>query len=305
MRVLKKIGAFMMSILPMAVSIGLQFLILFGFMILSAIMTLLGTTGEGDIYMGVMQELQNNIMDISIRSTFTYHVVGTMLFIFWYYMACVRRKGEKRGIKYLLPTKYLDGKAIGVGVMAGISVCIMANAMVLAAQYFVPDLIREFERLMEAAGVGESGFMLVAAVMLAPIGEEFLCRGLILHYAKKVSRRFWIANIIQALMFGVMHMNLVQGTYAFFMGLVMGYLCERYQTLWIPILIHFISNLFSSIGVGIIFYFIPDNAVAALIVLFVSVCMCIAVIKIAGKREDENTADNMQNDISTNYNPYQ
>ena len=38
---------------------------------------------------------------------------------------------------------------------------------------------------------------------------------------------FWLANIWQALLFGLLHMNVLQGVYAFTVGLVLGFICHR------------------------------------------------------------------------------
>ena len=50
---------------------------------------------------------------------------------------------------------------------------------------------------------------------------------------------FWAANILQALYFGIIHGNLVQGGYAFLAGMVLGYLVKRNGTLAAGILCHF------------------------------------------------------------------
>lgn len=55
-------------------------------------------------------------------------------------------------------------------------------------------------------------------------------------------RAFWIANIVQALLFGLMHGNIVQGLYTFATGLVLGFLYWRLGDLRYPILLHFGLN---------------------------------------------------------------
>ncbi len=55
-------------------------------------------------------------------------------------------------------------------------------------------------------------------------------------------RAFWVANVVQALLFGLMHGNIVQGLYTFATGLVLGFLCWRLGDLRYPILLHFGLN---------------------------------------------------------------
>lgn len=58
-------------------------------------------------------------------------------------------------------------------------------------------------------------------------------------------RAFWVANVVQALLFGLMHGNIVQGLYTFATGLLLGLLCWRLGDLRYPILLHFGLNVSS------------------------------------------------------------
>ena len=78
-------------------------------------------------------------------------------------------------------------------------------------------------------------------VVMAPLAEELLMRGLCLKILER-SFPFWAANFLQALFFGLYHMNLIQGCYAFLMGLILGRLVKKYGTLKASMLCHFIIN---------------------------------------------------------------
>lgn len=82
--------------------------------------------------------------------------------------------------------------------------------------------------------------VLVALVM--PILEELIFRLLIFKALKKVLP-FIAANLIQAALFGIYHMNLIQGIYAFLLGLLLGLLCERAQTFLTCISFHCAFNI--------------------------------------------------------------
>ena len=49
-------------------------------------------------------------------------------------------------------------------------------------------------------------------------------------------------NILQALFFGIAHLNLVQGSYAFLIGLLAGYLVLRCRSIWAGIAFHMLFN---------------------------------------------------------------
>lgn len=295
----KKVGWFFMSIVPLVVSLVLQLglgvvvAVVYGFIAVGR-ESAGGLSDTNALY----TVFRSHVMEGVSMGIFVYHVVGTLVFMLWYYLAFVRKKGQKGSLKKLLPVRLLNGKALIVAVLAGVLLCILANAMVNSAQYIVPEVIARYEQIMEESGFGSGPLMFVAAVILAPVGEEFLCRGIIMHYAKKVSGRFWIANMIQALLFGIMHMNIVQGTYAFVIGLVLGWLYERYQTLVIPIIIHFVVNFSSSTWIFVIFYFLPQNLFTSMAILAASAAALVLVLYWAGKREENK-------DISSDYITYQ
>ena len=51
-----------------------------------------------------------------------------------------------------------------------------------------------------------------------------------------------LENIIQAFYFGMIHLNLVQGIYAFLLGIVLGAVVKRYGTLKASMYLHFVIN---------------------------------------------------------------
>lgn len=79
----------------------------------------------------------------------------------------------------------------------------------------------------------------ISLVIIAPILEEFVFRGLLLHrWNKKWGIKY--AIILSSLLFGVMHPDPIGAT-AF--GVAMCILYLRTQSLWVPIICHAINNL--------------------------------------------------------------
>ncbi|MFN2987262.1 lysostaphin resistance A-like protein, partial [Escherichia coli] len=63
----------------------------------------------------------------------------------------------------------------------------------------------------------KSALQLVIAIILIPIYEEIVFRGIIFGYLRK-NFNIIVAILVQALIFGIMHLNLVQGIYTFILG---------------------------------------------------------------------------------------
>jgi membrane protease YdiL (CAAX protease family) len=106
-----------------------------------------------------------------------------------------------------------------------------------------------------------SMFLYTGAV--GPIFEEFLYRGVVLRSLEKFGGVFAIS--ISALLFGMMHGNIIQLPMAVGVGLIFGYLARRYS-IWLTVLIHMANNSISEL-----FSALPSNLLTALLyyVLFV------------------------------------
>ncbi len=177
------------------------------------------------------------------------HIAMLLIFAIWYYFGCGRPK-----VKNAKETGLFTGKALLVVVLVALGMGFFTNFALPVVSLIIPEsIMNNYIELMEQAGFGVDTLAIIASVLLAPFGEEFICRGVIYHYAKKTvsdleNRKlaFWIANSIQAIMFGVLHGNIIQGTYAFLMGLALGYLRERYNSLLPGMLAHMLINAAST-----------------------------------------------------------
>jgi len=93
-------------------------------------------------------------------------------------------------------------------------------------------------------------FQLVLIILVYPVLEEIVFRGLLLEFlGKRFSRRFGlltVANLLTSIAFVVAHLIYSSWLWAllvFFPSLVFGYLKERHQSLLSPILMHGFYNL--------------------------------------------------------------
>jgi len=105
-----------------------------------------------------------------------------------------------------------------------------------------------------------------------PIGEELLLRGLILQFLKKKTK---YANLIQAIIFGILHLNPIKFIYTTISGIFFGNVRLRPNPIWWIILLHSTFNLVSiflykpfMIIVEKIFY-LQDMPIITLIIVFI------------------------------------
>lgn len=279
MKILKKFGWFIVSILPAALSMLLQ--VVCGLVVLFIYILLEMNRAAGALS---PDEALNSVMNIYIENAIyavaLYHVVGILVFGIWYYLAYGRKKRPCGTEK---PNIWKAATIIWLGICIQIFTSCILNLLFELA----PDLFHNYMELMETAGLTDFNVLsFLAVVILAPIGEELLCRGIIFRLAGKVSSRFWIANIIQAFAFGLIHGNLVQGTYAFFMGLALGYIYGKYRRIWLCMLLHCAING-SSIFLENYFSLYPEEYDIAVMIghVILSLLLMLFCFRFLGKRK--------------------
>ena len=127
-------------------------------------------------------------------------------------------------------------------ILMGISLQILVSMCLNAVYPLLPQtLIEQYDALMETLLGGNVLLSLFVTVILAPLAEELLFRGITLRKATKIMP-FFLANILQAVLFGIYHGNLVQGAYAFALGLILGFVAEYFHSIWASILLHAFIN---------------------------------------------------------------
>lgn len=221
------------------------------------------------------------------------YTVPAVAFILWYWLEVVRRDGAasfaRAQTKKITPAGILWTLVLAYAVQHAVSIIIGFLAFML------PETVAAYEEMVESAGLTDYSLTWVfAVVILPPLVEETVFRGLILHYLKKGGARFWAANLIQAVLFGIYHGNLVQGIYAFCIGVLLGYLAERYSSLIIPVLVHALFNFFGTLGVELESMILPEMAQVMLIYGCVPLTAILLVLIHYGageKRNGENTEE--------------
>lgn len=99
-------------------------------------------------------------------------------------------------------------------------------------------------------GLSKSFFGLVSIVIMAPLVEELLFRGAIEGHFLQEGRTPKMAIFLSALIFGIIHINPAQVPFAFFLGLIFGWLYYRTGSVVPGMVGHFLNNLIAAIGIA-------------------------------------------------------
>ena len=234
---MKKVGKFLGCFLPIVVALICQVVISFGFSLVYGIfmgikMMELGITDaqEQTVYLAESMSSGNILLIITIIATAATWLIGAL----WY-------RKYKPADNFTLKT-VCNVKSVAALAVMGVSLQLIISACLSVVFPILPETLTEqYAALIEQLIGGNIWLSLIATVILAPLAEELLFRGVTFGMAKKFMP-LMAANILQAVLFGIYHMNWIQGVYAFVLGLVLGFTAEYFHSIWASILLHAFIN---------------------------------------------------------------
>ncbi|MBH1940454.1 CPBP family intramembrane metalloprotease [Mobilitalea sibirica] len=126
-------------------------------------------------------------------------------------------------------------------ILIGLGCQFFISALLNVLLPFFTKLFEEYSEIMNSIFVGHPIMIVIYSVIIAPIVEEMIFRGVMLNKLRQ-SFPFIGANILQAIIFGVYHTNIIQGIYAFANGILLGYICYKFQSILASIFLHMVIN---------------------------------------------------------------
>lgn len=127
----------------------------------------------------------------------------------------------------------------------GIGFCAFVNIAVEYAGRVFESFGVNYPDLSETEPRGLAGFILftVSSAVVPALCEEFAVRGVIFGLLKKYGDTF--ALVTSSVLFGLMHGNFNQIPFALLVGLILGFVRIKTESLWVCIAIHFTNNFIS------------------------------------------------------------
>lgn len=135
----------------------------------------------------------------------------------------------------------------------GVGFCSFANIATTYATAIFEGFGIEYNVDFGENPKGLYGFLLsfIATAIVPALVEEFACRGVVLGILKKHGEGF--AVITSAIIFGVMHGNFQQIPFATIVGLILGYIYIKTNSIWLCVIVHGINN-----AISVIFSYLGD-----------------------------------------------
>lgn len=170
-------------------------------------------------------------------------VIGSVLVSFLFFEKYMNKvSGVKTPIEFSPPK---DKKLFALAIPAGLGLCMVANYVtsyivvmmsIFGIELTSPDTTYSLEPI-------NIFLTFIQVVVVAAVVEEICLRGVVMGNLKQFGTKF--AVLVSAIVFGIMHGNLVQAPFAFIVGVGLGYLAIKTGSIWTAIAIHALNNFIS------------------------------------------------------------
>ena len=207
-------------------------------------------------------------------------ITAQIVFIYLFY------KNRKLDLKSELNSENVSRGSLLITVLLGASILIMNISIV----YFIQALglfASSFEQAQEVTSfLNRSNYLFwfILAVILSPIVEELLFRGAAYNVLSKYMNIKTVI-LLQGIVFGIFHGNLLQGILAAVIGIILGYLRFKTNSLIPAITLHISNNLFSEV-INLYTENINNNTLVYAILLVIGIVGVIGFIKLFNNKQN-------------------
>ena len=177
-----------------------------------------------------------------------------------FYFVAKKMKAVSGTVEPVPLRKPADSLTFILAVVAGIGFCMIANIVTSYLTVFISLFGVELsspEIAMPGGAVGVTT-SIIRVVIIAAIAEEIPLRGYVMGNLRKYGDKF--AIFASALVFALMHGNLIQAPFALIAGFALGYLSIKTGTIWTGIAIHAANN-FISTAISYAMDYLPEETV--------------------------------------------
>ena len=272
------IKGLLIAVAPFLVTYILEIIAYFAdFAIVTALNTYLGfkIDFDEDSYIGGTMPTNTAITNL------IYALLCLIIFGWWYLMVCEKNRlstatantakkagSAKNGKKTADNTDNSFLKTIALLVAGGIAFQLFVDSIIALIKRIAPKLFTSYDEMI--GNMTERTFLLILTViLLGPIAEEIIFRGLTLHFARKVLS-IKPAVLFTALLFGLYHGSIIQGIYAFVAGIIFCQITIKFKSILPAVFLHIMVN--ASV------YMIPQDLFSAVIPTVLTFVMSGAIL---------------------------
>ena len=238
-----RIGYVFLSLVPVAIFLVIQTACQMPFFIMASVEAVNNPDAPSDPIDAVyyLMEIFND--KYAVYAYLSYAVIGLVVFGIWYFKSYVKT-GPK--LKF---SQVFGVKSLVAAIAGSLGFFFAINAALTLAEMLIPWAMEEYHQLVELSGLGsDTVITVVYAICLGPILEELVFRGVVFSFLEKSNIKPVFTILITAVLFGFVHMNIVQGVYAAALGIFLGFMRYKYRSIMITILAHIVLNSTGTYG---------------------------------------------------------
>lgn len=248
------------SVCYLALFLGAQLLVMLPVVVAAAVQSALENWEAAEQLSGVLYE-----------SAMLFTAVSGLLaigVILLFYRIRRKKLGDALWLRRVEGPGLLSGAALAPALYLAVTVAMMALPEAWLDSY-----------AEASSGVSGGGVIgIVAVVLVAPVVEEFIFRGLIMTRLAQAMPG-WLAAALSAAIFGLCHGHPVWFAYTFVLGVLFGLMDLRLGSIWPSILAHMVFN-----GVGQVLDLLPEDDVVIMGAYLVLVAAAV-VLPVLARRE--------------------
>ena len=151
---------------------------------------------------------------------------------------------QQQPILKILRLRKVSRRIIVNTLLFGSGILILSDELDRLIQVFIPapDYIVNMSSLMHPETVAGFIIFIIAVVMVAPFGEEILFRGFLQQFLEKHWKDSTKAVLITSLFFAMIHLNPYWMIQIYFLGLILGFLAWRTESVVPSLILHGLNN---------------------------------------------------------------
>lgn len=212
----------------------------------------------------------------------------TPVMIVWIYIS--EKTGGKKLLKRpLTPMISLTGITIALGLLGLTILYFLFVEEALSVFPVVRKSLEQYESMFEVGTLSsaEKIIFFISVTVMAPVSEELLFRGVILHEFLSAVKPA-VAVFLSSAIFALFHVQPIQIGYAFLCGLVISVVYVLSKSIYLTILLHAVFNFFGS-AIHILFPSLGKTGEYLSVLYMVSIALSVIAVIYIKKRNREIT----------------
>ncbi len=173
--------------------------------------------------------------------TFLSFIIGQgfmLLPLIWYLIT------KKRSLLATLRLNLVSTDILKSTILLSLGIIILSDELDRIIQIIVPapDYILDLNELLQPDSFLGFVLLFIAVAIIAPLGEELLFRGFLQKILEKQWKDVTRAVLITALIFAVIHMNPYWFAQIYILGIILGFLSWKTNSVIPPLILHGMNN---------------------------------------------------------------